>query len=330
MLIIKVFLWLILVPFILGKSILKKDENKVLYSWVLGTIVQMAIFWIIALPMILAKVSFFTLWKVYMIAIILLFIATLIIFRRKIFIKPQFEQISFFQIVAIVLIFVQLFVKFKYTNVNNDDAAFIASATKIKYDGYMYYTEEWQDLDSRKALAPISAYYAAISQIVGADVAVLAHTIMPVILISISYIIYYYLGRKVFENKDSSYIMLIILSFLNLYAFSIKGPARYLILYPWFGRSILAGICLPLIWNISLEAMNKEENSLFNWITLFLTIIASCLCSEMAVPLVTISLMGLTIVSTIRDKKPIYILKSALSILPCLMVGIIYILMNKG
>ena len=174
MLIIKVFLWLVLVPFVLGKSILKKEENKALYSWILGTIIQMAIFWIIAVPMILAKVSFFTLWKVYMIVIILLFIAILTIFRKKIFLKMQFEKVSFFQIVAIVLIVIQLFVKFKYSNVNNDDASFIASATKIKYDGYMYYTEEWQDLDSRKALAPISAYYGTVAQIVGTDVAVLA------------------------------------------------------------------------------------------------------------------------------------------------------------
>lgn len=325
MVVLRTLLWFIFIPVILGKSITKKDKNKILYSWVLGNILQMAVFFIIALPMILKKVSFFFMWKVYIVAIILLSIISLIVFRKKIFVKPQFEKIDFWQVIAILVILIQLFVKVKYTNVNNDDASYIASAATIQYTGYMYYTEQYPELEARKALAPISAYYAAVSEIIGVEVAIVAHSIVPLSIISMSYLIYYYLGRKIFENKSSVYIMLILLSVLNLYAFSTKGINKYLILYSWFGRSILAGVCMPLIWEISLDAMNKESNHLLDWIGLFVTSLASCMCSEMAVPLIGISLGGLAFVSMIRDKKISYAFKTILPILPCAIVGVIYI-----
>lgn len=329
MTVIKIILWFIVIPFILGKSILKKDkEDEILYSWVLGNMIQMAVFFVLAIPMILNKVSFFVLWKVYIAIIIVLLIIVVKKYKERFFQIPKFEKISIFQIIFIIIIIAQLFIKVKYTNINNDDSSYIVTSTQMQSTGYMYYTEQYPELEARKALGPISAYYATVSEIVDVQVAILAHTVMPIFVICLAYLVYYYLGKKIFKNKDSLYIMLIILSFLNLYAFSNKGINRYLTLYSWFGRSILAGICLPLIWKISLEAMDKKGNHILDWIALFITVLASCMCSQMAVPLVSISIAVLAFISMIRDKKIAYLFKAGLCVIPCLIVGIIYILMK--
>ena len=101
-----------------------------------------------------------------------------------------------------------------------------------------------------------------------------------------------------------------------------------MILYTWLGRAIFAGIILPLIWRISFDAMNKEQNKINDWISLLFSVLAGCLCSQMAVPLIGISVGTLSLITSIRDKKISYILKSIICIVPCIIVGITYLIIK--
>lgn len=335
MIILKLLLtifWLFLVPFILGKFLIKKEENELIYSWVLGNILQMGIFFIISLPLILLKESFSKLVIIYTILILILVIISCLINRKKFKFKIKLEKPNIFQIIAIMLILVQLFVKFKYTNINNDDASFVTLSTAMIETDKMYLHNEdgieLRDIIIRRALAPISAYYSVISKLIDIHVTIVTHTIMPIIFISLAYSIYYYFGKKLFKEKDSIFIFLIILSILNIFAFDYKGYNRYLILYTWFGRAILAGIILPFIWKIALDAMYKEQNKIIDWITLFFAVLAGCLCSQIAVPLIGISIGTLSLISAIRDKKISYILKSIICLIPCIIIGITYLIIK--
>lgn len=334
-------IWLLIIPTILGKLLIKKEESEILYSWVLGNILQMAIFFVIAIPLILLKESFNLLVYIYGIAIISLVIISLIISliifilrhkKNKLELKIKWPKITIFQILAIILIILQLFIKFKYTNINNDDASFVTLSTAMIETDKMYLHnengEEENKIIPRRALAPISAYYSTISKLLDIHVTIVTHTIMPIIFIALAYSVYYYFGKKVFKEKDSVFIFLIILSILNLFAFDYKGANRYLLLYTWFGRAVLGGIMLPLIWKISFDAMDKEKNKVIDWIILFITVLASCLGSQIAVPLVSISIMSITMVKAIRDKKISYIFKSLLCIIPCIVIGIIYLIIK--
>ncbi|MGN1299260.1 MAG: DUF6077 domain-containing protein [Candidatus Scatovivens sp.] len=335
MIVLKILLcgfWLFLVPFILGKFLIKKDENEIIYSWILGNVLQMGIFFVVSIPLIIIKEKFTKLLYIYMVLILVLLIISCIFNRKKFKSKIELKKISAFQIIAILLIFLQLFIKFKYANINNDDASFVTLSTAMIETDKMYLHDEngneLNNIISRRALAPISAYYSVLSKLLNIHVAIVTHTIMPIIFILLAYCVYYYFGKKLFKEKDSIFIFLILLSILNLYAFSYKGYNRYLILYTWFGRAILAGIILPFMWKISIDAMNKEENKFIDWITLFFCVLAGCLCSEMAVPLIAISVGVLALISTVRDKKISYLLKSFVCILPCVIVGIIYLVIK--
>lgn len=335
MIILKLLLiifWLFLVPFILGKFLIKKEENELIYSWVLGNILQMGVFFVISLPLILMKKSFIKLVYIYLATILILLIISCIVNKKKFRFKIKIKKPSIFQIVAILLILIQLFVKFKYANINNDDASFVTLSTAMIQTDKMYLHNEngieLGNIIARRALAPISAYYSVISKLLNIHVTIVTHTIMPIIFIILAYCIYYYFGKKVFEEKDSIYIFLIILSILNIFAFDYKGYNRYMILYTWFGRAILAGIILPFIWKIALDAMHKEQNKIIDWIILFFSVLAGCLCSQMAVPLIGISIGTLSLISSIRDKKISYIFKSIICLIPCIIVGIIYLMIK--
>lgn len=330
--------WLVVIPYILGKFLIKKDENKILYTWILGNVLQMGIFFVISVPMILLKINFRTLLYIYSAILIILSIVSIIINRKKFIYKINLKQIewktaikkiSIYQMIFLVIVGSQLVVRYKYTSINDDDASFVTSSTDMIYTDKMYLNkitgEEESKINARRGLAPLFAYYAVISQQVDTHVTVVIHTVMPIVLICIAYILYYYFARKLFDNKDSIFIFLIFVALLNLYAFEIKGYNKYFFTYTWFGRAVLAAVILPFIWKICFDAMNKEKNEKKDWLTLFTLVNAGCLCSEIAVPLVSISVGALSLVNSIRDKKPSYILKSILCIIPCVIIGFIYL-----
>lgn len=327
-----VILWLSIFPYIIGKVLtLKKDKvnDEFMYSWLFGNVYQMALYFLLAIPFILKRKSFLLLTNTFAIAVIFSVIISLIILiinRKKFFKKIEFKNIkkvNFYQIIAILIIIAQLFVKVKYTNINNDDSSFVVLSKQMIQTDKMYVESE-NKLNARRALAPISAYYASLSKLTKIDSTILIHSVMPLILIVMYYTVYYYFSKKIFKKSEDSWIMLIFLSVISLYGFNAKGVNKYMLLYSWFGRAILAGIILPLIWKVSLEAMNKD-GKIIDWIRFFIVILSAGLGSEMATPLVGISVGCLTLKSCIEDKKISYIPKALICLIPVLMVGIIYI-----
>lgn len=331
-------LWLVIIPFLLGKFLIKESENTILHTWILGHALQMGVFFCCAIPLIVFKESFTKLFYLYTVIIIAFSLFSLVINRKKFRVKINFKNfsikkflknISIYQIVFIVLFCSLLFIRIRYSSVNDDDASFVSLSNAMIETDKMYLHDingnEINQIVVRRALAPISAYYAVLSKQLCIHSTIVTHTIMPIILICIAYIIYYYFAKKIFKEKDSIFIFLIFLHLLSIYAFDVKGYNKYFILYTWFGRAILAAIILPFLWYISLYAMNKNENKIIDWITIFVLVNAGCLGTEMAVALIPISLGSLAIVNGIRDRKISYLLKSIICIIPCMIIGYMYL-----
>lgn len=325
-------LFLFIIPIILGKFLSRKDEKpELIYDFIFGHIIEMGAFFVLALPLILLRANFSTLVNSYLVLILILTILSIIINRKKFNFKFQKPQFSIFKIIFFVLLLIQLFIKIEYSNINNDDSSFVTLSTSMIETNKMYLTDgngnETTEMSARRSLNPISAYYATISELLDIHVTIVTHTIIPIVFICLAYCVYYCLAKK-FLKGDSIFIFLSILCFLNLFAFSVKGYNRYLILYTWFGRAILAGIILPLLWAICLDAMNSTCNKFLDWLRIFIAVLAGSLCSGMAVPLISISIMAIAIISSIRDKKISYIFKVLLCILPCIIVGILYLILK--
>lgn len=327
--------WLLIVPYFLGKFLAKKSEDTVVFTWVLGHILQMAIFFVCAVPLILLKVSFNSLLYIYSTIILVLFAKSVISNRKdlnfkKFSIKDFIKNVSIYQIIFVVLFGALLFVRFEYSSVNDDDSSFIVLSNDMIESNKMYLTDsngETSEFNARKVLAPLSAYYAVLSKQVFTHPTVMAHTVMPIVLICIAYSIYYYLAKRFFKEKDSIFIFLIFLHLLSLYTFDVKGYNRYFLLFTWFGRAILAAIILPLMWHISFDAMNKDSKFI-DWARLFVIVNAGCLGSEMAVALIPISLCAFALVNSFREKKISYLLKSFVCILPCVLIAMIYLILK--
>ena len=97
----------------------------------------------------------------------------------------------------------------------------------------------------------------------------------------------------------------------------------FLSLTPWVGKGVLAGILIPSLFYWILRTAEAEERGL--WILLGITCLGGCLLSSMGI-LLSPLFVGVTAgLAGIRKKSPQYLLKGALSCLPCVLLGIYYI-----
>lgn len=339
-------IWFIVIPFILGKIFIKKENKKYLFRWTMGVILEMAIFFVIAIPMVLLKQKFSLLVKTYVAVLICFFIIAVLVNILKLKkqnkkitnlfnelkeetiedLKKFVKGITVFQIIAIIVVAGQIYEKIAYANINNDDVSFVGLSVEMIEKDSMYLNPDGT-LISRRALAPISAFYATIGTLLDTHSTIVTHTIMPILFLVMAYNVYYELAIRLFKNKEKDYIyiFLIILGILNVFSFDIKGANRYLLLYTWFGRSLLAGIFLPLIWAISLDAMDKSSNNIKDWGVIFTSVLAGLLGSQMGIVLFPIPVAVLGFINSIKDKKLSYLIKSLICIIPAIIIGLLYI-----
>ena len=112
MIVIKILLWIFIIPFLLGKYLEKQEDNKILYTWCLGYVMEMAVFFIVAIPMILTRAEFKALRNFYFLIILILSILSVILNREKFknIINFKMPKISFFKVLAIFLVVLQVFI----------------------------------------------------------------------------------------------------------------------------------------------------------------------------------------------------------------------------
>ena len=326
---LRVMIWIFLIPYILGKFLIRKEENDILYSWVLGYVIEMAVYLFMAIPMIVNRVRFDVLLKYYNITIYTLTILSMIICRKKLIPKKKEKsKVTFFQVVAILLIVLQVFIKFKYANVNNDDSSFVVLGAQMIVSGEMYYEGPDSPLNIRRALAPISAFFATLSQNLGIHVTIVMHTIEPMIFMVIGGIVFYQLGRVLFKgNKEAPYIFVSFFILSYTYFFTTKGAGLYFLQFTWFGRALIGAIFFPLLWKTLLE-ISDNHDTFQNWLTVLLIVSASCLCSEMAIALVSTSIAVIAFINVIRNRKVLYVIKSMICIIPCIILGVLYLVLS--
>ena len=119
---------------------------------------------------------------------------------------------------------------------------------------------------SRIDTATWEIFVAILSCIFKIHPTVLAHTILPLILIPISYMAFYSIGKKLYiynedcEKKALTFLFFIIL--LNMFGgYSAYSTGCFLLLRIWQGKSVLCNIIMPALLRSVLEIIYENENT---------------------------------------------------------------------
>ncbi len=276
---------MLIIPFLAG---LLFKRHTVSGTYVYGQVFLWALFQLISVPYIYFRCSFSWLFYVYLLAIAVVSVFGLIKIKRvKKIVKPR---ISFFLVLAIILIIAQMTVYLTGMHLDEDDARWIAEANDALSKDTMFlhnpangeYLGRFTGEMRKDVFSPWPMYIAFIAKATMFRPAIIAHSIYAPLLLMISYMIYYQIGLNLFRHRTELGSFLFLTAVINLFfAGNVYTQSVFSLTRIWQGKAVVAAVVIPLFLLLLINI--EKNNSIYNWIMLFLATTASCLFSGMGI-----------------------------------------------
>ena len=210
----------------------------------------------------------------------------------------------------------QMYMAFAYASFDGDDAYYVVQSVLADQTGVLNrirpYTGLSTDLDIRHALATLPLWIAYVARMTGIHATIVAHTLLPLIFIPLTYYVFVQIGRKLFSDGSVKNI-------------SIYTNETFFLTRTWQGKSVLANLILLVELWLMLELCAREKNrerqeetgsQLSYWLLLAVNHIAAAMMTSMGAFL-TALLFGITaLVAAIRYRSWSILWKTALCCIP--------------
>lgn len=346
--IILVFLFLIVVPFILGlltENVFSEKEGGIVISrcFTMGLVIMLAAFLVFAIPMIFVNTSFNTLLYTWTIVIVILLACSLFLNSKTAYgrIKNSLSQLGeeiaqldkLYKVLAVITLIIIAFqaslLLFKM-HIDTDDSRFLAESLEAYENNTMLrrHPINGSVLDfpigemKKEIYAPFPFFITALSVLTRLHPTVLAHTVLPVLLIPLAYSIYFLLGRYYFNKLKDTVVFMYVLSIIMLFSFeSIYSLGYTLLTIIWQGRSILATIIIPFLWYVLMKTTTENMGKGIYAVLILTTVAGACLSGMGALILPLIG-AGFALSYLINNKKLTISIMICLSMIPCGMVAV--------
>ena len=308
---------------LLINNVMSEENRGIGNTYLNGFLCLLALFQVIAVPVVFLDAwGFPTIVALYTCLVTLItgggIIDSLHYFRRGrvIWKKKKKEPLSKtlmwqWGIVAVLLGF-QLVMAVFTSSFDGDDAYYVVNSLITQETDTLYrilpYTGLSTDLDLRHSMAVFPIWVAYLSRMTGIHATIVSHTILPFFLISITYGIYYQIGKKLLsEKKEMLPTYMILICGLHIFGnTSIYTNATFLIMRNWQGKSMLANVVIPAIFLVLLwlfeEEKEQKEGKKVLWFLLFVLNIVAAMMSTASVFLNSLLIGIMALVLTVRKK----------------------------
>lgn len=344
--VIRCILYLFIMPFVLGRLItrfMEKYKSSIGMPLLIGYAIEFLLFEVIGVPLSFVTYDFSHVFYPWLICVAILCIISIIIevinYKEiKECVLDIIEKIInlpiLLTLIAVTAVGFQAYMGFRYMHIDNDDSNFVAKATITYQTNTVFYYNDIGEInpkghiDLRHELSIFPIYIAAISKLIVVHPAITAHTIFPALFCILCYIIYAYLADNYFKNKKKVPIFIIILSVIYMYgAYSADTNFIFLLYRVWQGKALLANFAIPMLWLLYLEYSKSERKNIY-WFAIILIMGGSTLLTSMSAALMPVTLGTLVIAYYVKDRKISDIFKGIISVIPCVILGLAYILLK--
>ncbi|MEG0585799.1 MAG: DUF6077 domain-containing protein [Christensenellaceae bacterium] len=335
--IVMMLLMFIIVPFLLGALFTYfSKEDSVILSLVFGFIAVFATFQVVVLPCIFIEISFTLMMWIWIVIIAALCIWSAHLNSKRIFdmlkqLLYGIKTMPWLAIIGIALIVAQVVVLTCFMHIDDDDAFYVTVPLTTLETNSMYKINSeiglpMQSFPARYVFSGYMILCAAYSNIIGIHPAIMMHTIFPMILIPLSYLVFYLIGKKLFKNNQKSiWLFLIMLSVIQIFGnYSVYTTSSFLLFRIWQGKAILANIILPILFLMIIRVM-RDDGRKEDWWMLFFVMVAACAATSMGTILAPLMLLPFAIAFAIIKKKLRILTYSLLCMVPDVMIGLAYI-----
>lgn len=363
-------IWMVLVPLGTGYFALEagKKEGKTAESpgflFGLGFILMWAVFQLIAVPFVLTAGKFRQVELLFEAAGWTLLIAGALLFalrlrsgsakRLLLWGKERLKSVRrregifcllLWGVFLITLLF-QMLQAYRLAYADGDDAYYIPISTAANLGGGMYaidsYTGAPTTLDLRHGLAPFPIWVSFIAAKCGVNAAVAAHSLIPLVLIPVTYVLYLEIGRLLCRGVAAGEgaeqggqqmllpVFMIFVSLLQIFGnYSIYPASTFLLTRTRQGKAALGNVILPflvlLLYRMAEEVKKQGRAGMRNVLWLMAAMTAGCLCSTMSGFLCGMLVMLTAVLLFVLYRKPHILWQGALGCMPGVVYAMLYL-----
>lgn len=314
-------------------------------TYLSGNLLMWAAFQVLAVPMVYLRLSFTALFWSYTALVAVL---TVLGLRCRMKLKFDKPEVSAFLIIALLVVAYQCYVYIFGMHLDEDDSRWIAEANDalVRNRMLLYNPANGEYLGaflgeiSKDVFSPWCMFIAWMSRATGINAPTLAHTVYAPVLLGLSYIAYYHVGRALFRGRDEQGLFLLMVSVINLFmAGNPFTQSVFSLTRIWQGKAVVAAVMIPtfLLYMLRFQAENADGrlagDTPDNWAGLISAAMAACLLSGMgiAIGLVMIAVLGAYVVARGLIRRQMnwrHVLFWLLSMAPSLACGLGYKLLT--
>lgn len=256
--------------------------------------------------------------------------------EKKIYDKQTREE-GILWLFVLILIGFQLFMAFTTTSFDGDDAYYVVQSVLTDETNTLYrirpYTGLSTGMDLRHSLAVFPIWIAYVARMSGIHATIIAHSVLPLVLIPVTYWIYLEIGKKLLRrDRHKLPVFMIFICLMQIFGnVSIYTGATFFLTRTWQGKSLLGNIVLPAIvwlvlWIFDSENYEKEHR-VGLWIMLVLTNFVAAMSSTASVFLAAMMIGVTGLVMGIHEKNVQIPLRLMISCVPLVIYGVIFLLL---
>lgn len=306
MLVVKLILLSIImgiIPLLLGNfvqvKIGKEKASSPFDLYAMGFLVMLATFQLVCIPFAFLYNKFHILVIVYSFLLVILCLVSIRSCKKiRTYFGNSFKNYSKFEwiylAIFIILMCVQLYyaVFYETSYMSLDDYEYIVISSDIIADDSMFITESvsgnTMGLSGKRALNSYLAFIAYVSKVTDIHVTTVAHTVFPVILLIVAYIVYHMIARYLFEERENQLIFLMLVAVANIFGLYSFYSMTFRLLGPiWQGKAVLMIIVIPFLFAYLPSILSRPYNRKDSLILMMVSM-AGCSLSMMAAGMIPI------------------------------------------
>lgn len=362
--IIGLIIWLLVIPYCMGLlplPLLERRNRTPGVTLIAGYILFFTLFELVGIPVVLLAVyNGFTVFKCIFtpLALILAMAGVgLDLYGRKARRRWSFKNPSGWRdmlledgIVFFIFLCImgfQLYMAFTRASFDGDDAYYGVQAVIAQQIDTLYrvnpYTGRSAPLDVRHALALFPIWEAYVGSMSGVHATIITHTVVPLILIPLTYILYFQIGRVLLrKRKDLLPMFMVVMALWQMFGYiSLYTTETFFLTRTWQGKSFAGNFVLPAVIWIFLRLFASDDDTGGKstgkgnmetglWILLACLNFAGGASSSLAILLSCLMSAGFAVLFAIRERRFGILVKAGLSCVPGGVYVLLYVLLTHG
>lgn len=237
----------------------------------------------------------------------------------------------------LVILGFQLYQAAACTSFDGDDAYYVTESLLAQEAGVMYrilpYKGGSTGLDVRHVLAVFPMWVAFVAVGSGLHATIVSHLVMPLLLIPLTYLLYFQIGKFLFSDKPVNLpVFMIVMGLFQIFGnVSIYTNETFFLTRTWQGKSVAGSLVIPaFLWLLLLiydGKRKKKRADMGLWILLVCVNMTAGICSSIAVFLVSILMAVMAFVLMIVERDFKVLCKLGAVCIPNLVYMGIYVVM---